>query len=110
MSTEAGHNGHDGHSGAHAKGGGHSHGPRPGSAAAEHLRPLTIAFVLTAGYMAVEIIGGLVLGSLALLSDGAHMATDALGLGLALAAIQLSRRTTPSTRTALTASRCSPPL
>jgi len=72
--------------------GGHSHGPRPGSAAAEHLRPLTIAFVLTASYMAVEIIGGLLVGSLALLSDGAHMATDALGLGLALAAIRLSRR------------------
>ncbi|MBC7375397.1 MAG: cation transporter, partial [Frankiales bacterium] len=37
-------------------------------------------------------IGGLVSGSLALLSDAAHMATDVLGLGLALAAIQLSRR------------------
>ncbi len=81
---------HEAHSG-HA--GGHSHGPRPGSAAAEHLRPLTIAFALTAGYMTVEIIGGLVFNSLALLSDGAHMATDALGLGLALAAIRLSLRT-----------------
>ena len=71
---------------------GHHHGPRPGSAAAEHVRPLTIAFSLTAAYMVVEVIAGLVLGSLALLSDAAHMATDVLGLGLALAAIRLSQR------------------
>lgn len=79
--------------------GGHDHGPRPGSAAGEHLRPLTIAFTLTAGYMLVEVVGGLVTGSLALLSDAAHMATDVLGLGLALAAIQLSRRPKASQQT-----------
>ena len=82
--------------GGHA---GHTHGPRPGSAAAEHVRPLTIAFALTVSYMIVEVIGGLVTGSLALLSDAAHMATDALGLGLALAAIQLSRRVKASQHT-----------
>ena len=73
--------------------GGHNHGPRPGSAAAEHLRPLTIAVALTGSYMIIEFIGGLLSGSLALLSDAAHMATDVLGLSLALAAIQLGRRT-----------------
>ncbi|MGI8536196.1 MAG: cation diffusion facilitator family transporter [Mycobacteriales bacterium] len=78
---------------------GHSHGPRPGTAAAEHLRPLTIAFSLTASYMLVEVVGGLLSGSLALLSDAAHMATDALGLGLALAAIQLGRRVRASQHT-----------
>lgn len=72
--------------------GGHSHGSRPGSAAAEHTGPLALAFGLTAVYMVVEVVAGLVTGSLALLSDAAHMATDALGLGLALAAIQLGRR------------------
>lgn len=88
----------DSHDEDHGKGG-HSHGPRPGSAAAEHLRPLTIAFSLTAAYMVVEVIGGLISGSLALLSDAAHMATDVLGLGLALAAIQLSRRVKATQRT-----------
>jgi cobalt-zinc-cadmium efflux system protein len=78
---------------------GHNHGPRPGSAAAEHVRPLTIAFGLTATYMLIEVIGGLITGSLALLSDAAHMATDALGLGLALAAIQLGRRAKASQHT-----------
>lgn len=75
--------------------GGHSHGPRPGStgsAAAQHKRPLTIAFGLTAVFMVAEVVGGLVTGSLALLSDAAHMATDVLGLGLALAAITLAQR------------------
>lgn len=78
---------------------GHSHGPRVGSAAAEHVRPLTIAFGLTAAYMLVEVVGGLLTGSLALLSDAAHMATDVLGLGLALAAIQLNRRRRSPQRT-----------
>lgn len=41
--------------------------------------------------MAAELVGGLVTGSLALLSDAAHMATDVLGLGLALAAITLAQ-------------------
>lgn len=76
--------------------GGHSHGPRPGaaagSAAGQHRRPLAIAFGLTATYMLAEVVGGLVTGSLALLSDAAHMATDVLGLGLALAAITLAQR------------------
>lgn len=49
--------------------------------------------------MVVELIGGLITGSLALLSDAAHMATDALALGLALAAIQLSRRVRASQHT-----------
>jgi cobalt-zinc-cadmium efflux system protein len=71
---------------------GHSHGPRPGSAAAEHIKPLTIAVALTGSYMIVEFIAGLAVGSLALLSDAAHMATDVLGLALALAAIHLARR------------------
>ena len=78
---------------------GHQHGPRPGSAAAEHLRPLTIALALTATYMIVEFVGGLLSGSLALLSDAAHMATDVLGLGLALAAIQLGQRKGSTQRT-----------
>ena len=85
--------------GEHDRHTGHQHGPRPGSAAAEHLRPLTVAVALTASYMVVEFVGGVLTGSLALLSDAAHMATDVLGLGLALAAIQLGRRTRSTQRT-----------
>ncbi len=59
------------------------------SAAGRHRRPLLLAFGLTAFYMVVEAAGGLIFGSLALLSDAGHMLTDVAGLGMALAAIQL---------------------
>jgi cobalt-zinc-cadmium efflux system protein len=47
-----------------------------------------ISFVLIVAFLVVQIVVGIVTGSLALLSDAGHMATDALGLGMALAAIQ----------------------
>lgn len=61
------------------------------SAAGRHQRPLLLAFGLTAVYMVVEAVGGLVFGSLALLSDAGHMLTDVAGLGMALAAIQFGK-------------------
>lgn len=62
------------------------------SAAGRYRRPLIIAFFLTLAYALVEAMAGLWLGSLALLSDAGHMATDVIGLGMALAAIQLARQ------------------
>jgi cobalt-zinc-cadmium efflux system protein len=67
---------------------GHDHGAAAMRAGARHLKPLVISFALIVGFLAVQIVVGLVTGSLALLSDAGHMATDALGLGMALAAIQ----------------------
>lgn len=71
--------------------GGHSHGDAV-SAAGRHVRPLLIAFAITAAYMVVEAVAGILTGSLALLSDAGHMLTDVVGLGMALAAIQLASR------------------
>jgi cobalt-zinc-cadmium efflux system protein len=48
--------------------------------------------VLTAGFMAVEVVGGLISGSLALLADAAHMLTDAAALALAWFAFRIARR------------------
>jgi cobalt-zinc-cadmium efflux system protein len=56
------------------------------------LRGLTGALALTGGYAIVEAIGGWLAGSLALLSDAGHMATDAAALGLALFAQWIARR------------------
>jgi cobalt-zinc-cadmium efflux system protein len=56
------------------------------------LRALGAALVLTAGYAVVEAFGGWLAGSLALLSDAGHMATDAAALGLALFAQWVARR------------------
>lgn len=61
-------------------------------AAARHARPLWISFGLITGFLVVQIVVGLVTDSLALLSDAGHMATDALGLGMALAAIGAADR------------------
>jgi len=43
-------------------------------------------------FLLVEVAGGLVAGSLALLADAAHMATDAAALVLALFAMRIARR------------------
>jgi cobalt-zinc-cadmium efflux system protein len=48
--------------------------------------------VLLAAFMAVEIVAGLVAGSLALIADAGHMLTDAAALGMALVAATLAAR------------------
>ena len=67
-------------------GAGHSHGATTpsGTAAGRHKTRLMGALALTTIFMAVEVVGGLWTGSLALLADAAHMLTDAGGLALAL--------------------------
>jgi cobalt-zinc-cadmium efflux system protein len=47
-------------------------------------RALKAALVLTLGYMGVEVVGGWLTNSLALVSDALHMFTDAIALGLGL--------------------------
>jgi cation diffusion facilitator family transporter len=47
---------------------------------------------LTIGMMVVEIAGGMVFGSMALLADGWHMGTHAVALGIAAAAYRYARR------------------
>jgi len=69
------------------------------SASGRHQRPLLIAFTLTAIFMIVELITGIVAQSVALMSDALHMGTDVLGLGMALAAVRLAQRPAPSHRT-----------
>ena len=71
---------------------GHAHGVAAMRAGARHLKPLTISFALIVAFSVVQIVVGIVTGSLALLSDAGHMATDALGLGMAIAAIQAASR------------------
>ncbi len=57
-----------------------------------HEKPLWWALGLTAAYLLVEVVGAFWSNSLALLSDAAHMATDTIGLVIALVAVRLSRR------------------
>lgn len=62
-------------------------------------RRLGWVLALTAAYTFAEIVGGLWTGSLALLADAGHMATDDVALGLALFAARLSIRPPDSART-----------
>jgi cobalt-zinc-cadmium efflux system protein len=56
------------------------------------IRPLTFALALILGFMALEVAVAVVAGSLALLSDAAHMLVDAAALGLTVWAARLARR------------------
>lgn len=60
---------------------------------------LKLALFLTGGYLLAEVVGGLLFGSLALLSDAAHMFTDVMGLVIALLAIRLGKRQADPQRT-----------
>ena len=72
----------------HGHGHGHDHGAAALRGGARHRKPLVISFALIVAFLVVQVVVGVVTGSLALLSDAGHMATDALGLGMAFAAIQ----------------------
>jgi len=73
---------------AHGPHFGHTHGV--GSEA--DARKLTVALALIVGLMGVEVVTGILAHSLALLSDAAHMLTDAAAIGLSLVAVGLARR------------------
>lgn len=75
---------------------GHDHSHVDLRAGARHAGRLWWAFALIAGFLVVQVVVGWATNSLALLSDAGHMATDALGLAMALAAITAANRATPA--------------
>lgn len=75
-------------------GSGHVH-----SAGSRNKRSLAIVFGLTSLYLIVEVVGGLLTKSLALLADAGHMLTDVAGVGLALLAIRFAERPASPERT-----------
>lgn len=82
-------------------GNGQSHGHHHGH---DHVRDASPAalrrvLALTGAFLLVEVAGGLVTGSLALLSDAAHMFTDTAALAIALAAARIAERLADSRRT-----------
>jgi cobalt-zinc-cadmium efflux system protein len=76
------------HAHDHAHGGAHSHAPAPDA----DRRWLSVALGLILAFMAVEVVAGILADSLALLSDAAHMLTDAGSIALALFAARLAAR------------------
>jgi cobalt-zinc-cadmium efflux system protein len=81
-----------GHSHSHDHGHGHQHGSSNKSA-------LKWAFFLISTYMIVEVIGGILTNSLALLSDAGHMLSDAAALGLSYVALTFGQRAASNKKT-----------
>ncbi|MBA0052276.1 cation transporter [Streptomyces sp. AJS327] len=74
---------------------GHSHG----TAGAVHRGRLRVALGITLGVLVIQVVGSALSGSLALLADAGHMATDGIGLTMALLAIHFANRPATSQRT-----------
>ena len=68
----------------------HGHGPAHGHRAGTRIALLGV-FALTLAFAAVEIAGGVLTGSLALLADAGHMLSDTFAIALALFAVSLAR-------------------
>ncbi len=62
-------------------------------------KALTISLILISSFMIVEVIGGVLTNSLALLSDAGHMLSDAVSLAVALAAFKMGEKAADSART-----------
>lgn len=88
------HHDHD-HDHAHE----HAHGHACSHGHGSPRKALTAAFFITAGFMVVEAAGGLLTGSMALLSDSMHMLTDAAALGMSFFASRLAALKPDSSRT-----------
>lgn len=80
-------------------GAGHSHGYGHVTAAAVHRGRLLVALGITLLVLATEIVGSTLTGSLALLADAGHIATDAVGIAMALLAVHIAGRPASERRT-----------
>ncbi len=88
--------GHDGHSHHHSHG---EHQHLSLVLSERHFKVLRWVFACTFLYLIIEVVGGLISGSLALLADGFHMFADSAAIGLSLFAAWLSHRPAPAHRT-----------
>ena len=71
---------------------GHDHGGVANRSGRANRTRLAIAFGITISVLAVEVVGALISGSLALLADAGHVASDAIGLLVALVASAVALR------------------
>ena len=70
----------------------HHHGHDHSHVHTSNKKVLFVSFLIIASFMVVEVIGGLLTNSLALLSDAGHMLSDALSLAIALIAFKLAEK------------------
>ena len=82
------HHHHGGHGHRHVHG--HGHHDHDHDLRGASRRNLKTALILIATFMVVEVVGGVISGSLSLLADAGHMLTDAASIVLALVALHFS--------------------
>jgi cobalt-zinc-cadmium efflux system protein len=105
MNAHSHDHGHDhGHSHGHGGGHGHHHGHDHAGGHHDHAagasgNRIAIALGLNLSILGAELFGAWAFGSLALLSDAAHMFTDAAALAIALAALAIAKRPADEQRT-----------
>ncbi|MEV4321627.1 cation diffusion facilitator family transporter [Microbispora rosea] len=80
------------HERGHGRGHGHGHGHGHAVSAEADGRLLTGALALILGFMAVEVVIGVIAHSLALISDAGHMLTDAIAIAFAIIAMRIAAR------------------
>jgi len=56
------------------------------------MRKLTCVIIVTVFFVAAEILGGLYSHSIAIMSDAAHLTSDALGIGISVVALKIGER------------------
>ena len=74
----------------------HTHDHRVDSG---HRRALALALAITASFTVVEVVGGVLTGSLAVLADAVHMLSDNVSIALALVAVWLAAKPATPERT-----------
>ncbi|WP_172250949.1 cation diffusion facilitator family transporter [Saccharibacillus deserti] len=102
QTIDTAHTSHHVHGHSRAQGHNHAHGHSHGSGGHTHganKKALKLSFFLIAAYMVVEVVGGLLTNSLALLSDAGHMLSDAAALGFSLLAMIWGERRASSAKT-----------
>lgn len=77
----------------------HHHGHDHSHVHTSNKKVLFVSFLIIASFMIIEVIGGVLTNSLALLSDAGHMLSDALSLAIALIAFKLAEKATSQTNT-----------
>src|SRR5690606_33123413 len=94
------HHAHHDHDHAHDNGHDHSHGhSHAPSVTASNARRIQWVFGMTLAYALVQVLGGWLSGSLALIADAGHMLSDAAALLLALVAYRIAARAPDKQRT-----------
>ena len=96
--AHAGHD-HDAHAGHDHDGHDHGHHDHAHDLRGASRRSLLFALALISTYMVAEIVGGILSGSLALIADAGHMATDAAAILMALVAMRIADKAASAKRT-----------